>query len=209
VYWFVSYSYYGDPLLVQLTANPGTGFGGFVNCLNPPTAHPAACFGALGINRDGIACCPPTSWPHACCVGSECVLVVDSGECEALGGWDHPEWLSCHPNPCPPVPPFPRVCCVNGVCYLVTEEECEAMGGIYYPELPDCDLIFCPPPPPPPLEGVCCVGHDCFINTEEECETLGGHWFPEMSDCETSPPPCGEPSPVDPATWGAIKAMFR
>jgi hypothetical protein len=137
VYWFVSYSYYGDPVLVQLTANPGTGFGGFANCMTPPTSYPASCFGAMGINMPGVPCCPAPTMPHACCIDVVCVLVLTADECTGMGGVDHPEWVFCDPNPCwNPMPP--AVCCVGEECFFVPEPECDAMGGIVHPEYEDC-----------------------------------------------------------------------
>jgi hypothetical protein len=142
VYWFVSYSYYGDPMLVQLTANPGTGFGGFANCLTPPTGYPAQCFGAMGINMPGIPCCPQQPQQHACCIGDVCVLVFTADECLGMGGVDHPEWANCDGNPCF-IPPVPHVCCVGEVCYFVTDDECAAMGGVVHTEYANCDNNPC------------------------------------------------------------------
>jgi hypothetical protein len=42
----------------------------------------------------------------------------------------------------------------------------------------------------------------------EECEALGGIWLPEYDDCVPTPPEC-EGTPVEPATWGRIKAGYR
>jgi len=138
VYWFDVAAYY--PALLQLTTHPITGFGGFANCLTPPTSYPAACFGAMGIFMPGIPCSPPVPQAHVCCVGTVCYLVVTEAECvQGLGGMWHPEWDSCGPpNPCDIVPPEPDVCCLGHQCFFVSEEECTLMGGAWHPEFVDC-----------------------------------------------------------------------
>jgi hypothetical protein len=159
VFWFACYAY--TPTLIQLTNNPATGFGGFANCMTPPTPYTAACFGAMGILQPGIACCPVPPAQHACCIGDACVLVFSTDECLGLGGVDHPDWASCEGNPCF-IPPVPGVCCVGEICYFVTQEECDAMGGVMHPEFTEC--------------------------TDTTCHVI---------------------IPVDPTSWGAIKAIYR
>lgn len=46
------------PCVIPLAPHPVSGFGGTVNCLDPPQAYPAVCFGGLGIGTDGLFCCP-------------------------------------------------------------------------------------------------------------------------------------------------------
>lgn len=55
-----AYSYPGSPppTAIPLAPHPTSGFGGTVNCLDPPEAFPAVCFGAVGIGMDGVYCCP-------------------------------------------------------------------------------------------------------------------------------------------------------
>lgn len=137
VYWFDVLAYY--PALLQLGPNPGTGFGGFANCLTPPVSYPAICFGGMGLFVDGVRCCPPVPTEHVCCVGDVCYLVLTADECGAMGGVYHPEWDSCADNPCY-VPPQPDVCCLVHICYFVTETECAAMGGAWHPEFESCDV---------------------------------------------------------------------
>jgi len=50
------YSYAGpvSPMAIPLAPHPILGFGGTVNCLDPPQAYPAVCFGAVGIGTDGL-----------------------------------------------------------------------------------------------------------------------------------------------------------
>ena len=134
VFWFTSIAYGAGE--IQIVANPETGFGGFANCMTPPTAYPAVCFGALGLYQDGVTCCPVPPLPHACCVGNECVLVYWADECTAQGGIDHPEWATCDGNPCGSH--LPNVCCVGHECFLVWETECAAMEGHWLPDVYDC-----------------------------------------------------------------------
>jgi len=100
VYWFATYAYYELPSVIQLTANPATGFGGFANCAIPPASYAAVAFGALGIFADGVPVCPPEPVPHVCCAWDQCFLVMNEEECHELGGVWHPEWDICEPNPC-------------------------------------------------------------------------------------------------------------
>lgn len=164
VYWFAGYAYY--PGVMPLGPNPATAFGGFANCLTPPTPYPAYAFGAMGLlGTPGIAVPePPPSGGgvHACCVGMDCVLVNTTDECLALGGVDHPEWGSCDGNPC-------------------------------FVETP----------------AVCCVGHECSIVLEADCILMGGHFLPDQFDCNVTPSPCDQYTPVEPSSWGAIKAIYR
>jgi hypothetical protein len=141
VYWFDIAAYY--PGLIPLTPHPGTGFGGFANCLTPPTSYPAVCFGAMGLYMDGIRCFEPPVPPAACCVCNVCYLVYSEQECtEGLGGIYHPEWTSCDYAPCA-VPP--TVCCIGHDCYVVDcEAQCADIGGIWHPEWGG----YCGPPNP-------------------------------------------------------------
>jgi hypothetical protein len=47
-----------SPTIIPLAPHPVSGFGGAVNCLDPPQAYPAECFGGVGIGTDGLFCCP-------------------------------------------------------------------------------------------------------------------------------------------------------
>ena len=140
VYWFDVQAYY--PALLQLTAHPGTGFGGFANCLTPPISYPAVCFGGMGLFMPGVPCCPTAPPQHACCVGDLCYLVFTADECAGMGGIDHPEWATCDNDPC--IQPLPDVCCLGHDCFFVPEEECALMGGAWHPEFESCDVQ--PPP---------------------------------------------------------------
>jgi len=136
VYWFDMYVYAAG--VIPLGVNPGTGFGGFANCVTPPTSYGAVEFGAMGLFMDGTVACPPEPGQVVCCVGEECFLVFNANECAGLGGVFHPEWTSCGPpNPCEIILP-PDVCCYGHECFFITEEECAIMGGIWHPEFDDC-----------------------------------------------------------------------
>ena len=56
-------------------------------------------------------------------------------------------------------------------------------------------------------EAACCVGHDCTVVTEEECFAINGIWLPDVPTCE--PNPCDQFTPVNDASWGQIKGMFK
>ena len=99
VYYFAGYAY-SDETLIALCADStiAVPFGGFRNCEESPSAWDAACFGAMGINQDGIEC-HPAGGPKVCCVGVEC-FIVSQGECTDMGGVWHEELDTCDPNPC-------------------------------------------------------------------------------------------------------------
>jgi len=138
VYFFGAYAYYALPSVIQLGANPATGFGGFANCLTPPASFGAVQFGALGILAQGVPACPPEPTQVVCCVDEVCHLVYTQEECDDMGGIFHPEWTSCGPpDPCY-IPPIPDVCCVGTTCYFITEDECADMQGVWHPEYEDC-----------------------------------------------------------------------
>ena len=135
VYWFACYAY--GPGEIPLTPHPGTGFGGFANCLIGSRLYPAVCFGSMGLFQPGLTCCPPTPEQHACCVDGNCYLMWTRRECEESGGVWHPEWDSCASRPCY-VAPEPAVCCVGHLCYFLLEVDCAAVSGQWHPETLDC-----------------------------------------------------------------------
>jgi hypothetical protein len=105
---------------------------------------------------------------------------------------------------CPP-PPGQVVCCVGEACVLVfTSDECAGMGGVFHPEWSSCDGDPCAPPPP---VAVCCVVHQCYLVLEDECTVMQGAWHPEWTTCDGDP--CDIYTPVEPSSWGAIKAIYR
>jgi hypothetical protein len=177
VYYFGGYAYYQD--LMQLTTNPGTGFGGFANCQTPAVPYTASCFGAMGLLRAGVSCTPSSAQPAVCCVGETCSLLLEA-ECTAAGGVFHGDLTSCGPpNPCA----LPHVCCVGEVCHLVLETECATLGGVFHSNLNSCG-----PPNPCALPHVCCVGEVCSIVLQTECAAAGGVFYPNLDSC--TPNPC-------------------
>jgi hypothetical protein len=197
VYYFEGYSYYYLPAVIPVDVDPPTMFGGWGNCLTPPTSYDAACFPAMGLDMAGTECCP--SEPEfACCVGEECFMTTMQGCVDLMGEWLPGE--DCDPNPCLPTPT--GACCVGEECSIVTEVECADMMGAYLGDGTDCG-------PPNPCEYerfVCCVCEDCYIATEDECMDLGGEYHPEWDTCDPNPCPA---SPTDGTSWGAIKSIYR
>jgi hypothetical protein len=196
VYYFTGYYYMYGPGQIPLDVDPPTGFGGFGNCLTPPTTYMADCFPAMGILMDGEPCCPQDP-EFVCCVGEVCYITTEQECADMMGDW-HPEWDTCEPNPCL-IERF--VCCVGEVCYITTEQECADMMGDWHPEWDTCE--------PNPCEYerfVCCVCEDCYIATQDECDDLGGEFHPEWDTCEPNPCPA---SPAESTSWGTIKAIYR
>jgi hypothetical protein len=202
IWWFEGYAYgpgYGSTV-VQLGVDPATDFGGWYNCESPPGEFAATCFGAMGVNADGVYCCPEPQEPEfACCYPNGDCEVLTEEECLASNGEVYYDYLTCTPNPCPQPPEF--ACCFeNGECVLTTVETCEVAGGEVYYDYLTCEPNPCPQPT------VCCVEENCFIVlTEEECFNMGGDWHPEWDTCE--PNPCIIATDDD--SWGSIKAMYR
>ena len=76
------------------------------------------------------------------------------------------------------------------------------MGGEWYPEYESCEMDN----PCPVEHGVCCYEGECHWLLMPGCNLIGGEWHPEWQSCE--PNPCS-PSPVERASWGSIKSIFR
>jgi hypothetical protein len=146
----------------------------------PLTVHPTTGFG--GFANDAT---PTIEFPAAC-FGS-------------LG-------LSEPGVACCPEPAAPDVCCLDGVCYWVLEEDCAAMGGVWHPEYDGCTPDPCDLPQP---TGLCCIEQQCFQISEEECAANDGEWMPGLENCEDYGYVCTGGVPAAPATWGAIKALYR
>jgi hypothetical protein len=145
VWWFEGYAYgaaYGTTV-VQLGVDPSTGFAGWYNCESPPGEFPAEDFGAMGVNTDGVYCCPMGMEYFACCFEDGTCELMTEELCAGAGGEFHPEWDYCEPNECPqPI----IVCCFDdGSCQEITEEECLAAGGVVFWDLESCEPNECPP----------------------------------------------------------------
>ncbi|MCK4304003.1 MAG: hypothetical protein KAY24_07175 [Candidatus Eisenbacteria sp.] len=107
-YYFSGYAYAEG--IISLAVDPQGGFGGGVNCANPPQKWPASSSGAMGLYTDGIYACPPGGIAGGgpspgggemavCCLGEQCQLTTVEA-CEEMGGQFHSEWDTCEPNPC-------------------------------------------------------------------------------------------------------------
>ncbi len=53
--------------------------------------------------------------------------------------------------------------------------------------------------------GACCIGSDCYLYTSDECTAVGGDYMGDGTGCD--PNPC--PSPVETASWGVIKGLYK
>jgi hypothetical protein len=104
VWWFEGYAYgssYGSTLL-QLDVDPATDFGGWFDFLFPPGGYEAECFGAMGVNTEGVYCCPPGLEYFACCFPDGSCEVRVPEDCVVAGGLVYEDSETCDPNPCPP-----------------------------------------------------------------------------------------------------------
>ena len=94
-------------------------------------------------------------------------------------------------------------CCIGYDCFILTEEMCFLEQGEYLGDNTVCE------PNPCPAEGACCLPEPmgaCQSLLEEACAMVGGEWMGPETTCE--PNPC-EWTPVENASWGAIKGMYR
>jgi hypothetical protein len=202
VWWFEGYAYgeaYGTTV-IPLGVDPSTGFAGWVNCEEPPAEFPAESFGAMGVNTDGVYCCPMGMEYFACCFEDGTCELMTQDLCDAAGGEFHPEWDYCEPNECPQ--PAEGACCfAGGECVESTEEWCESVGAYWLPDFP------CDPNPCPTSLVVCCFDDgSCEVIGSHTCEEAGGVVFWDYDRCIPNPCP---PSGTDDASWGSIKAMYR
>lgn len=204
---FGGYAYgYGAEGVIPLDIDPPTAFAGFSNCAAPPLPFDAVELGGLGINMDGIYAQPMEIITRgACCLADYVCEFITYDDCMAAGGEYLGDNIPCEPvNPCLPE----GACCLPdplGECQVLLEEACGLVGGEWLgPE------TTCEPVNPCTGEWVCCVDiHECFIvMTQLECEQgLGGIFHPEWNTC--NPNPCEEFTPVNDASWGTIKGMYR
>ena len=78
---------------------------------------------------------------------------------------------------------------------------CESTGGDFQGEQTVCLPSPCSSPP-----GACCfLDQTCAVLAPSECAQQQGEWRGEPAECD--PNPCL--TPVEPATWGRIKARYR
>ncbi|MCK4413204.1 MAG: right-handed parallel beta-helix repeat-containing protein [Candidatus Eisenbacteria sp.] len=132
IYWFAGYTGGAGSGQIPLVPNPATSRAGTYGCDSGGGFFDASCLGVLGINTEGVACCPAPPPDHAvCCVAGDCMITTVS-ECTGLGGAWHAAWASCLPNPCP------AVCCMGEGCVLATSAECAGLGGTWYEHEATC-----------------------------------------------------------------------
>jgi hypothetical protein len=165
---------------------------------------PADCLAQGGVIYPETDCeddpCPDFM---ACCAGADCVDVLVPDECNDLGGVLYPTFVCESPGfECPELPAWACCFAYDENCYTVSEEDCLAAGGTSFAGVL-CDAFDCP------LWRVCCVGEVCHLTVEEGCEALGGTWHPEWLRCDREDPCGGHPVSPAPASWGAIKAIYR
>ncbi len=92
-------------------------------------------------------------------------------------------------------------CCdpVTYECHMLSQGDCGTIGGHWAPvpfQCPHaCDLR------------VCCHYGSCLILSAPECFNIGGIGYGMWVSCD--PNPCGGPSPLEDASWGRIKALYR
>ncbi len=140
VYYFWTVSYSGGT--VPLDVDPSVHFGGFANCEVPNQTWEATCYGVLGVDEAGQACCPDVG---ACCLCSgTCTLTSGEEVCLSYGGFFMGFGVQCDPNPCP-ASQYCWPCCVGEDCLMVTEASCEYYLGEFHPEYEDCDPNPCGP----------------------------------------------------------------
>jgi hypothetical protein len=166
-------------------------------------AFPDACVAQGGTVYPDLTCdtvvCPMPE-PHACCFeDGSCLDLLAQAECEGMGGVWYPD-VTCE-TPGFTCPQPLAACCFDydNDCYMMTEVACVSAGGTWYVGM-DCLSFTCP------FWAVCCVNQVCHITTEAGCTEIGGEFHSAWFSCD--PNPC-EITPVDPASWGAIKSIYR
>ncbi|MCA9727900.1 MAG: hypothetical protein KC729_09480 [Candidatus Eisenbacteria bacterium] len=235
VYWFAGYATYGP---VEFTLGPHfTQGGNFADDAVPSHLDPireyaklglggatghnpsvegspsgACCIGDLCAVRteegcansggfylgDDVPCDPTTCGTGACCFGEQCGILTRE-ECEGNGGVYRGGGTLCDPNPC--IPPE-GACCFGVECVILPLHVCTQQSGTY-----QGDETVCDPNPCDLLPGACCLPDlTCIILPRTACEDNG--WIFVGPNTLCTPDPC-RPVPVQPSTWGQIKARFK
>ncbi|MDM7914324.1 MAG: hypothetical protein QUU85_03535 [Candidatus Eisenbacteria bacterium] len=193
-YWLGGYAY-GAPVVWSIAPHP-TQEMIFVDDSVPPLEDPILALGSIGFGMMGHAPCPPPPQEEACCLPDGTCYLTDWEACDGMGGVFYGG--DCDPSPCPPG----VVACCFGDSHCEpsdTFEACLEAGG--YPlgwDIP-CD------PNPCPGMGACCHGEECVVEPIADCYATGGVPHPGIG-CEGNP--CAV-IPVQPSTWGRIKADYR
>jgi hypothetical protein len=159
-------------------------------------------FDCTGIWLLGGVCDPNTCAPPppsgSCCYPDGSCAVTTSAECNGV-------WTvegNCDPNLCPPPPPQTGSCCyADGTCAVTLAADCSAtwlLGG-------NCDPNICIQPPP---TGACCnvATGACTITTQVDC-LAPLVWLGANVPCNTTT--CQPPTPIERASWGQIKNIYR
>ena len=202
---FGGYAYAGEGV-IPLDIDPPTMFAGFSNCAAPPMPFDAVELGGMGINMGGIYAQPTEIIVRgACCLPDYVCEFWTYEECMQMDGEYLGDNIPCEPdNPCLPT----GACCLPdplGECQELLETACDLVGGEWIG--PETTCL-----PDNPCEGVwvCCIDiHYCIIvNTQMECEGQGGIFHPEWDNCGP-PDPCEQFTPLNDASWGKIKGMYR
>ena len=196
----------GTALTIPYGAWPAPNTGMSLAATSEPWAgnfQPVYFFASYAYPAQGSTVVPLTPHPNTGFAGfANCLTPPGSYPAVGLGAMG---FFTGGVYACPPLP-SQFVCCVGEECFLVyNEQECTEMGGVWHPEWDSClpdNPCFVPPVP-----AVCCVGHTCYLVFEEECIAMEGNWHPEWPSCDDNP--CDIYTPVEPSSWGAIKAIYR
>jgi len=155
------------------------------------------------------ACCWGTATIR-CDIYSEATCLTKPHPLYGQGVWKG-EGVPCDPYPC--MVASERVCCLpDESCELLTAIQCSALGGTWHGSYTTCADAHCD------ALGACCVNTVCHMVWEAECKVLNGMpstqpfvpgriWHPSHT-CEIPDNPCYG-TPVNQATWGRIKSLYR
>ncbi len=181
----------------------------------------ADCAAAGGIWRSELASCTPNPCipTGACCWGTTIIRCDIYSEAECLAKphpiYGHGVWqgsgVPCDPNPCLSAPE--RVCCLpDNSCQILISQQCANLGGTWHESYSSCSEAHCD------ALGACCVQTNCSMVWEEECKVLNGmsptqpfvpgHLWHPTHTCEGLDNPCYG-TPVQEASWGRIKSLYR
>lgn len=237
VYWFVGYTYSGEPTLVPIDEDPSQNFIGFGNCEAPAGVWPAE-GGGMGFFMDGIY--PVIGEPDyvACCDQFGECLMMEFDDCYNSDGIPYPG-EDCDTHTCNLLV---RPCCfIEGTCELLHPDYCSLHDGN-----PMMDELLCDPNPCfGPVFACCFADCSCELLAIIICEEAGGVSMGETScdpnpcscpmgaccyadgscivtvdwECDgdlwimdgvCDPNPCpSPPTPAEDGSWGDIKTMYR
>lgn len=146
--------------------------------------------------------CEPNPCPQprgGCCFDDGHCEIMTLPDCGRFAGMFLGDGTVCDPSPC--AQPGQACCFISGDCSFVTEDICRLAGGTPQGPGTRCDQISCRAP----QLGACCLPEaECLVLAESQCLALGGDFYDGVP-CE--PLPCF--TPVEPTSWGRIRASFR